>query len=133
MNELTKLLNENKSGYLATIEAGKPRVRPFEFQLEDGGKYYFCTANTKEVYKQLKENPIIEFSSTSKDFVTIRLGGKIKFSDDYKIKESVIQSNELVKSIYKTADNPAFEIFYMESGEGVVSDFSGNPPKKYNF
>jgi uncharacterized pyridoxamine 5'-phosphate oxidase family protein len=33
-----------------------------------------------------------------------------------------------IKSIYKTPDNPVFEIFYLQDAEAVIYDFSGNPP-----
>lgn len=29
---------------------------------------------------------------------------------------------------YQTADNPIFEVFYLENPHGVIADFSGNPP-----
>lgn len=133
MKEVIKLLNENPIGALATIDNGKPKVRPFGFMFEENGKFYFCTANTKEVYKQLKEVPIIQFTTTSKEFVTARISGEIKFSNDLQIKERIINSNDLVKSLYQTADNPTFEIFFLETGEAVLSDFSGQPSKNYNF
>lgn len=133
MQEATKVLNENRVGSLATVNEGKPQVRPFEFQFEEKGKFYFCTANTKDIYKQLKAQPAIQFATTSKDYVTVRISGEIKFSNDLQIKERIISNNDLVRSIYRTADNPTFEIFYLEHGEAVVSDFSGQPPRKYSF
>lgn len=133
MKDVIKFLQENNTGYLATVEGGNPKVRPFQFMLEDSGKLYFCTANTKNVYRQLKKNPSFEFSSSSPNFVWIRLSGDSKFSDDFKIKEKVLEASPLVKSIYKTADNPTFEIFYVEHGTAVIADFSGQPPKKIEF
>lgn len=124
---------ERCNGFLATVEDGKPRVRPFAFMLEEDGKLFFCTNNQKNVYKQLQDKPEIEFSSLAEDFTWIRLNGKVKFSDDIKIKEKIIESNEQVKSIYKTAGNPIFEIFYLEYGTAVLADFSGEPPRKYEF
>lgn len=133
MNEAVKFLNENTNGFLATVEEGKPRVRPFQFMLEEEGKFFFCTANTKDVYKQLQATPYVEFSSSSPQFAWIRLSGEIKFSDDLKIKEKILENNGLVKSIYQRAENPIFEIFYIEHGVAVISDFSGQPPKKNEF
>lgn len=133
MKEAVKFLQENSSGFLATVESGKPRVRPFQFMIEENGKLYFCTNNTKEVFKQLRANPFIEFSSSTPDFVWIRLNGEVKFSDDLGIKARIMDANDLVKSIYKTPDNPVFEIFYIEHGTAVIADFSGQPPKQIQF
>lgn len=133
MQEVVKFLQENITGFLATVENGKPKVRPFQFMLEDGGKLFFCTSNTKDVFKQLKANPFVEFSSSSPKFAWIRLSGKVEFSKDLEIKEKVLENSDLVKSIYKTADNPIFEIFYIEHGTAIFADFSGQPPKTINF
>lgn len=133
MKEAVKFLQENITGYLATVEDGKPKVRPFQFMLEDQDKLYFCTANTKAVYRQLKANPSFEFSSASPKFAWIRLSGEAKFSDDIKIKEKILAVSPLVKSIYKTADNPIFAAFYVEHGTAVIADFSGQPPQQIEF
>jgi len=47
------------------------------------------------------------------------------------IKAEVLESSPLVKSIYKTPDNPAFELFYLDNAKAVIADFSGQPPKEY--
>jgi len=133
MQEVIKLLNENQNGYLATVENGHPRVRPWGFMFEEGGKFYFCTSNMKDVFKQLKETPYVEFSTTGQNFVWVRIRGEIKFSDDLRIKEKVLDNQPMVKSIYKTADNPIFEAFYIEHGTATVADFSGQPPKTFEF
>ena len=39
----------------------------------------------------------------------------------------------IVKSQYHTADNPIFVVFYLENAHAVITDFSGKPPKEYNF
>lgn len=40
-------------------------------------------------------------------------------------------NNPIVKGQYQTADNPVFEVFYLEKPHGVIADFSGNPPYKF--
>ena len=134
MNEVVKFLNENPVQYLATVGLDdKPKVRPFQFMLEKEGKLYFCTNNQKNVYKQLKKSPYIEVTTSSPTFAWIRLSGKAVFSDDMEIKKAIIESNELVKSQYQTADNPIFEIFHLEEAKAVLTDFSGKPPAEYTF
>ncbi|MCD7979459.1 MAG: pyridoxamine 5'-phosphate oxidase, partial [Fusobacterium sp.] len=64
--------------------------------------------------------------------VWVRIHGKVVFDNDINIKSEIIESSSLVKSIYQTPDNSAFEIFYLEEAEAVFYDFSGNPPKKYS-
>lgn len=133
MKEIVRFLEENTSGALATVEGGRPRVRPWGFMLEEEGRLYFCTANTKQVFRQLKEKPYVEFASTSKEMVTVRISGEITFSADKEIKKKILKRNDLVRSIYKSEENPVFEVFYIEHGEAIMSDFSGQPPKKLIF
>lgn len=133
MEEVMKILTEGNIGYLATVEDGKPRVRPFGFGFEEDGKYFFCTNNTKDVYTQLKNIPYAEYSVTSKNMITVRIRGKIEFTNDISKKEKTIAASGLVRSIYKTADNPIFEIFYIEPEEIIVSTLDGQPPRFYKF
>jgi uncharacterized pyridoxamine 5'-phosphate oxidase family protein len=132
MDQVIKFLKENPVQYFATIGLdSKPKVRPFQFMIEKDGKLYFCTNNHKDVFAQVKNNPYVEVCTSSPKFAWIRLSGKAVFSNDMEIKKSVIENSPLVKSIYKTAENPIFEIFYLEDAKAAIADFSGNPPVEY--
>ncbi|MCB2360373.1 pyridoxamine 5'-phosphate oxidase family protein [Clostridium estertheticum] len=132
MNEVIKFLKENPVQYFATIGLdGKPKVRPFQFMIEQDEKLYFCTNNQKDVFEQIKKYPYIEVTTSSPRFEWIRLSGKVVISKDIEIKKIIIKTSDLVKSLYKTAENPIFEIFYIEDAKAVISDFSGNPPVEY--
>lgn len=131
MNEVVKFLQENPVQYLATVDRdGKAKVRPFMFSGEMDGKLWFCTNNTKEVYKDMKENPQIEISVSSPSYEWIRLNGEAVFEDNMAAKEMCIQ-NPIVKGQYGEASNPIFEVFYLKDAYAVIADFSGNPPKEY--
>lgn len=132
MNEVKEFLTENPVQYFATIGLdGKPKIRPFQFMIEEGGKLYFCTNNQKNVFAQMEKNPFIELSVSNTKFAWIRLSGKVVFSKDLEIKKKIIEANSLVKSLYKTAENPIFEAFYLEGAKAIIADFSCNPPKEY--
>ena len=133
MKEVVTFLRENPMGFLATMEQGEPRVRPWGFMYEEGGKFYFCTSNTKEAYRQLTKTPTVEFSAMDKNMVWVRLRGNITFTDDLVVKGKILSVNSFVKSIYQTPDNPIFKAFYMEHGSASIADFSGQPPKTYTF
>ena len=133
MKEVIEFYTKNPVGCLATTEAGKPRVRPFQFMVAADGKFWFCTANTKEVYRQLVASPFIEFVATSPEYKFMRMSGEVKFSKDLKIKKHVIDTNDLVRSVYHTAENPAFEVFCLEHGTVKIADLSGQPPQFFTF
>ena len=131
MNKVVEFLKENPVQYLATVgRDSKAKCRPFMFSGEMDGKLWFCTNNTKEVYKDLLNNPYIEISVSSPTYAWLRLNGKAVFEENMQAKEMCIL-NPIVKAQYQTATNPIFTVFYLEDPHGVIADFSGNPP--YNF
>lgn len=131
MNEIVKFFEENPVQYLATIgRDGKAKCRPFMFALEKEGKLWFCTNSTKDVYKDMQENPYVEISVSSPEYAWIRLSGKAVFENNKEVKE-LCMNNPIVKSQYGTADNPIFEVFCLDDAQAVIADFSGNPPKTY--
>ena len=130
MQEVVTFLQENPVQYLATVGRDhKAKCRPFMFSMEQDGKLWFCTNNQKEVYREMQENPNVEFSVSSKTYAWIRLSGQVVFEDNRTVKEACMK-NPLVHSLYQTADNPIFEVFYLKNARAVLADFSGNPPKE---
>ena len=131
MKKVVEFLQENPVQYLATVgRDGKAKCRPFMFATEKDGKLWFCTNRTKEVYLDMQENPNIEISVSSPSFAWIRLHGKAVFENNREIKE-ICMENPIVKGQYQTADNPIFEVFYLEDAHGVIADFSGQPPYEF--
>ena len=77
MSKVVEFLKENPVQYLATVgRDGKAKCRPFMFIGEMEGKLWFCTNNTKDVYKDMLANPEIEISTSSPSYAWIRLNGK---------------------------------------------------------
>ena len=131
MNEVVKFLNENPVQYLATVgRDGKAKCRPFMFCFEKEGRLWFCTNNTKDVYKDIQANPDIEISVSSPSYAWIRLNGRAMFENDMEVKQGCME-NPIVKGQYKNAENPIFEVFYLDNAKAVIADFSGNPPREY--
>ena len=133
MDEVIRRLKEGPYGSLASVDNGRPRVRPFGFMYEEEGKLYFCTNSNKEVYKQLQAAPYVEYSVTSRDMITVRISGEVKFCEDRSKKERALNASELVKRIYQSADNPIFKVFYIEHGSVTVSDLSNQSQRKLEF
>ncbi len=130
MSVVADFLVKSQVQYLATIGLDdKPKVRPFQFMLEEGGRLYFCTSNQKPVFREMQKHPYVEFCASGEDFSWLRLNGKVVFSKDLSLKAKIQGTNQLVKSIYKTPDNPIFEIFCLDEAVATIADLSGNPPQ----
>lgn len=88
MSKVVEFLQANPVQYLATVgRDGKAKCRPFMFSGEMDGKLWFCTNNTKDVYKDMRSNPEIEISVSSPEYAWIRLHGKAVFENNMAAKE----------------------------------------------
>ncbi len=126
MREIIKFLYANPRGCLATVdEAGKPHVRLWEFMFEQGLKLWFSTSNTEDVFGELQCNPAVEFCSTSRDLLTVRVSGEVIFGIDLNIKRKMLEQSDWAKSTYQTPENPEFEIFYLKHGRASMFDSNG--------
>lgn len=74
----------------------RQNARPFMFCFEQDGKLWFCTNNTKDVYKDMLENPEIEVSVSSPEYAWIRLHGKAVFENNMSVKEGCM-NNPIVR------------------------------------
>jgi uncharacterized pyridoxamine 5'-phosphate oxidase family protein len=100
MNDVINFLKENNLIYLATSGLdGNAKVRPILFYFEEDEKPYFCTANTKPMFKELDANPNCEIVVATAEFAWLRFTGEAEFTDNLELNQKVIDSNELVKPL----------------------------------
>lgn len=115
MENFNDFFRHYPNGVLATVDAGVPKTRVFQYLWGDEGKIYFCTANTKLVYKQLKANDAVTFCSSKEDYSkVVSVTGKAVFVNDINAKQKVLDINPRIKAIYKDGSNPEFEMFYID-------------------
>ena len=128
MEEVVSFLKNSGVQYCATVGLdGRPKVRPFQFMYEEGGRFWFCTSNQKEIYKELQNHPFVELCTADIKMSWLRLSGKVIFSDSMAAKEKVLEISALVKKIYKVPENPAFEVFYLEDAKASITEIGKTP------
>ncbi len=114
IKELVDFLDNNPPAFLATLgSCGNPRIRPIQSPLLFEGKIYFCTANTKNLFKHIKQHNGIEFCSCCKDGTFVRLRAKAIFEDNKRVKEAMFEKYPMLKDIYQSPENKTFEVFYL--------------------
>lgn len=121
IEQIKKVLSNQTRGYLATRNGEQLEIRAWQYQFAEGNNFYFSTANTKDVYKQMQENLQVAFACESNGY-NVRISGKATFLENGAKKEqafSKISSN--VQEMYKNASNPICELFYIGSGEVKIS------------
>lgn len=124
MQEVLQFLKDNAPFYVATFDGGLPHVRPFGFVMEFAGKLWFSTNNKKEIYQQLKANPYLEISTTSPEKNWIRLKGIAVFNSTHNVKARAVAVSPKLASMY-TADDPIFEVFYLDEAEATFYSMAG--------
>lgn len=126
-------MDQSIVGYLATVDNGKPKVRPWGFMYADSGRLYFCTGSMKDSYRQLQETPYVEYSKTTAAMTWVRVSGEVVFDEDREKKERCFEMYPQLKAIYQSADNPIFKVFYIAHGEAALSGFPPTQPKTVTF
>ena len=130
MEEMLEFLKNNPMFYIATDDNGQPRVRPFGFHMIFDGKFYMVTAKNKNVYKQLKANPKIEFCSMAPDTRFLRVTGEVVFDDDnMEAKKKVFEIMPDLLKIYGSAENPAMSVLYLKGMSATMASLT-EPARK---
>lgn len=133
MHEVLNFLNETKIFFVATIEGNEPKVRPFGFVMDFQDKLYFCTSNQKNVYQQLKNNSNCEISAANDKGDWIRVKGKVVFDNNMDAKKKVFEIMPALANLYKGAEDPTFEVFYLDDAEATFASLTGTPPRTVKF
>lgn len=123
-NEFMQYLPKYTFGIFSTVRAdGMPEARGWEFQFEENGRFYFGTANTKDVWQQLAAHPKAAFTYMEpQGKFTVRLAGDVKVVDDPAEKKRIFDGfDPLVTGMYKSAENPVFEIIYFDNCECALA------------
>ena len=126
MKKALEFLLESEVYYIATTEGDQPRVRPFGAPFEYEGKLYFTTANTKNCYKQMIENPKVEISSMNKKGQWIRITGEVANDDRREVKEYALETFPMLKRMY-SVDDGVFSVLYFTKGSATISSFTDAP------
>ncbi len=125
MSKVVDFLNDAKTYYIATVEDGQPRVRPFGATVEYNGNVYLATNNQKKVYQQLLTNPKTEISGMAQG-KWIRLSGEAVIDDSAEAKEAMLEANPSLRKMY-SADDGLFAVFYLNNMEAILYSFNGEP------
>ena len=127
MEEILKILKDNRVFFIATTDGTAGRVRTFGFAENYDGRLYFFTGKNKEVYQQILSHPDCEICSCSPTGQWLRVRGKAVFDESREIKKRIFESMPMLLELYKQGeDDPRGAAFYLENPEAVLMDMQGN-------
>lgn len=115
MKEVYQFLLENRSGYLATVDAeGKPHARVIGLNFIDDGKLYYALATTKGMYTQIQHQPAVELAVSAPNFSkVIRVRGKAVLDGSMELKRKLFENSPALKGLYQSPENPIFAAMYI--------------------
>ena len=121
MQEVHDFLKKAKTFYLATVEDGQPRVRPFGAVHIFENKLYIITGKAKAVSKQMAENPYIEICAVDgRNWLRIQA---VAVADDrVEAKQSMLDTYPILQGLYK-ADDDNTNVLYLKDAVATFLSF----------
>lgn len=125
MNEVWEFLKGCGTYFLATVDGDQPRVRPFGTAEIFEGKLYIQTGKSKDVYKQLMNDPKCEICAY-KDGRWLRVSGRLVPDDRVEAKKDMLDKNPQLRGMYDENDDNTI-VLYLEDAVAVFSSFTEAP------
>ena len=126
-----KLMNENPVFHLATMDGDQPRVRGMLLFRADEEGIIFHTASTKDVFKQIMENPKAELCFQGQGS-QIRVSGILEQVNDEKLKNEIFShpSREFLRAWKEKGIDGLLQIFCLKNGTAVEWTMATNFEEK---
>lgn len=131
--EILSFLAKNPVCYLATVEAGEPRVRGMRMVRADDRGIVFQTGGPKELVRQLAANPAVEVCyydpATN---VQVRVRGAFEAVDDLALKKEIVEARPFLKPAVEQAGYDVILVYRMKDPLATVWTMETNlAPKSF--
>jgi uncharacterized pyridoxamine 5'-phosphate oxidase family protein len=112
--------------FVTTINGEVPASRPFGAVMEYEGNLYISTGNTKDVYKQLVQNPNIQIVALKKEIREwIRINGKAIETKGLKEKKIMLEECPILSKRFDSETCEFFALFKITDMESYLCTDSG--------
>ena len=125
MERVCKFLKDAGVYYLATVEGGQPRVRPFGTVHIFEGKLYIQTGKVKPISKQLGANPKAEICAFHNG-AWVRVAGELVEDDRIEAKKSMLDAYPNLRGMYDENDGNT-QVLYFRNAVATFSSFTAAP------
>jgi len=127
------LLKDCQSCFLATVENNTPHVRGMmPYKINETG-IIFHTGKSKDIYKQISENPKAELCFfSSKNNTQIRVSGVIEILEDINLKKEIVEKRNFFKPWIEKTGYDEFIVFKVNNCVATIWTMETNfSPKEY--
>jgi len=128
-HEIQATINSNPAFFLATTEAGQPRVRGMLLYRADDQGIIFHTGGMKDVYRQLLDSPTVELCFFDQQKMTqVRVRGTARRVDDLQLKQEIVGApgREFLKPWVESQGLGILEVFRVEDCQALVWTMATN-------
>lgn len=131
--EIIKFINRCQTCDLATMDEKQPRVRGMMPYRADEEGIVFHTGSTKDLYKQIKANPLVELCFFDKEKnIQLRVQGKAVIKDDLDLKEKIVEDRPFLKPWVEEKGYDLLAVFTVVDCVAHTWTFETNfAPKEY--
>lgn len=126
MNEVYEFIKSCGTYYLATVEDGKPHVRPFGTIDIFEGKMFIQTGLNKPVAQQMLANPAVEISCMSQDGKWLRLSAEANLVDSVEAQDHMLDGYPHLRAVYTPGDGNT-AVFAIENATAQICSFTEAP------
>jgi len=104
--EIFAFMRQNPLFHLATVDGDRPRVRRMVlYRADEESGILFHTRKTKELHRQLMQNPKVELCFDSfKGDVEVRVSGKVEPVEDTELKKAIEPESYDDVAIYRVKE-----------------------------
>jgi general stress protein 26 len=96
---------------LATVDQGKPRVRPVSPVRTDGFVVYVANLRSYHKTGEIAANPAVELCYLSVEHDQVRISGRAEVVSDRALLEDIWAENPLLRHYLGTIDNPELLVY----------------------
>jgi uncharacterized pyridoxamine 5'-phosphate oxidase family protein len=125
MQTVHDFLKKTGTYYLATVDGGQPRVRPFGTIHLFEGKLYIQTGRKKAVVRQITANPQVEISAFDGE-TWIRVAATLVEDNRGEAQESMLADYPNLRSMYAVNDGNNV-VYYLKDVTATFYSFGGEP------
>ena len=130
IEQVYAFLKEARTYYLATVEDGQPRVRPFGTVKIFEDKLYIQTGRVKPVSQQIAANPKVELCAFNGG-KWLRVAGELVDDDRYEAKKAMLDDYPHLRKMYSEDDGNT-QVLYFVNATATLSSFS-EPTQTFTF
>lgn len=129
--DLFQIMNENPVFHLATMEGDQPRVRGMLLFRADEEGIIFHTASTKDVYKQIQENPKVELCFQGQG-IQVRVSGILEHIEDESLRNEIFNhpTRKFLQAWKAQGIDGLLQIFRLKDGMAVTWTMETNFEEK---